>query len=109
MKRLFDQNLSSSPVDLPADIYPESVHVQSVGLGRADDRAVRDFARIQNLVIVTKDADFLESSLIAGAPPKVVWIRRGNRSTSDVEAILRRHFDEAMQLMQGNEVALVLF
>ena len=109
MKLLFDQNLSPSLVELLSDIYPESVHVQSIGLDRADDRAVWDFARLQNLVIVTKDADFLETSLIAGGPPKVVWIRRGNCSTIDVEAILRRHFDEAIQLMQGNEVALVLY
>ncbi len=109
MKLLFDQNLSPSLVESLADIYPESVHVQSVGLDRADDMAVWDFARLQNLVIVTKDADFQERSLIAGAPPKVVWIRRGNCSTSDIEAILRRHSDEALQLMQGDEIALVLF
>ena len=109
MKLLFDQNLSPSLVESLADIYPESVHVQSVGLDRADDMAVWDFARLQNLVIVTKDADFQERSLIAGAPPKVVWIRRGNCSTSNIEAILRRHSDEALQLMQGDEIALVLF
>lgn len=108
MKLLFDQNLSPSLVDSLADIYPESVHVQSGGLDRADDTAVWDFARLQNLVIVTKDADFQERSLIAGAPPKVIWIRRGNCSTSDIEAILRRHSDEALQLLQGVEVALVL-
>jgi predicted nuclease of predicted toxin-antitoxin system len=79
VKLLFDQNLSPSLVDSLADIYPESVHVQSVGLDRADDMAVWDFARRQNLVIVTKDADFQERSLIAGAPPKVVWIRRWGR------------------------------
>ena len=109
MKLLFDQNLSPSLVDSLADIYPESVHVQSGGLDRADDTAVWDFARLQNLVIVTKDADFQERSLIAGAPPKVIWIRRGNCSTSDIQTILRRHSDEALQLMQGDEVALVLF
>ena len=109
MKLLFDQNLSPSLLDSLADIYPESVHVQSVGLDRADDTAVWDFARLQNLVIVTKDADFQERSLIAGAPPKVIWIRRGNCSTSDIQTILRRHSDEALQLMQGDEVALVLF
>jgi predicted nuclease of predicted toxin-antitoxin system len=109
VKLLFDQNLSPSLVESLADIYPQSVHVQSVGLDRADDTAVWDFARSQNLVIVTKDADFQERSLIAGAPPKVIWIRRGNCSTSDIEAILRRHSDEALQLMQGDEVALVLF
>lgn len=80
-----------------------------MGLDRGEDTAVWEFARLQNLVIVTKDADFQERSLMAGAPPKVIWIRRGNCSTSDIEAILRRHFDEALQLMQGDEVALVLF
>jgi predicted nuclease of predicted toxin-antitoxin system len=68
------------------------VHVQSVGLHRADDtaRLVRgDFDRLQNLVIVTKDADFQERSLIAGAPPKVVWIRRGNCPASDIESNLK--------------------
>jgi len=109
VKLLFDQNLSPSLVDSLADIYPESVHVQSVDLDRADDVAVWDFARLHQLVIVTKDADFQERSLIAGAPPKVIWIRRGNCSTSDIEAILRRHSDEVRQLMQGDEVALVLF
>jgi predicted nuclease of predicted toxin-antitoxin system len=109
VKLLFDQNLSPSLVDSLADIYPKSVHVQSVGLERADDTAVWDFARLHNFVIVTKDADFQERSLIAGVPPKVVWIRRGNCSTSDIEAILRRHSDEALQLAQGEEVALVLF
>jgi len=53
--------------------------------------------------------DFQERSLIVGVPPKVVWIRRGNSSTNEIEAILRRHCDEALQLMQGDEVALVLF
>jgi len=45
VKLLFDWNLSPSLVDSLADIYPESMHVQSVGLDRADDRAIWDFAR----------------------------------------------------------------
>lgn len=68
MKLLFDQNLSPSLVDSLADIYPESVHVQSAGLDRADDRAVWDFARLQNLVIVTKDADFLFEAGVTPPP-----------------------------------------
>jgi hypothetical protein len=45
VKLLFDQNLSPSLLDSLADIYPEFVPVQSVGLDRADDTAVWDFAQ----------------------------------------------------------------
>ena len=108
MKLLFDQNLSPSLVDSLADTYPGSLHVQSVGLDRADDTAVWDYARTHELIIVTKDADFPERSLVAGAPPRVIWIRRGNCSTSAIEAMLRHHGDEVRRLVQGDELTLVL-
>ncbi len=45
-------------------------------------------------MIVSKDDDFLPRSLVRGAPPKVLWIRLGNCTTGDIEALLRsRHSD----------------
>ena len=32
-----------------------------------------------------------QRSFVLGAPPKVVWVRLGNCSTSDVERLLRRY------------------
>ncbi|MFB2979897.1 DUF5615 family PIN-like protein [Microseira sp. BLCC-F43] len=75
---LFDQNLSPRLVDRLADIYPGSVHVDAIGLPTAPDREVWEFARQYDYIIVTKDADFSELSLLLGFPPKVIWIRRGN-------------------------------
>ncbi len=40
-------------------------------------------------MLVSKDADFPEMAALYGAPPRVVWIRHGNRSTDDTEALLR--------------------
>jgi predicted nuclease of predicted toxin-antitoxin system len=42
VKLLFDQNLSPFLASRLADIFPESEHVQNVGLGKADDAAVWD-------------------------------------------------------------------
>lgn len=98
MRLLFDQNLSLRLVDLLSDLYPESAHVQSIGLDCASDEAVWNHAKAHGLIIVTKDTDFHERSVIAGAPPKVVWIRRGNCSTAMIEQILRRHRDDIQQL-----------
>ena len=91
MKLRFDQNLSSRLVELLADVFAGSQHVRQVGLERADDDSIWRFARDRGFAIVTKDSDFQERSQLAGSPPQVVWIRRGNCSTQDIEALLRKH------------------
>ncbi len=89
MTLLFDENLPPRLVPLLADIYPGSVHVRDVGLRSADDGLVWQYAQDNGLVIVSKDADFHHRSLLFGFPPKVIWLRRGNCSTRDIEAMLR--------------------
>lgn len=108
MKLLFDQNLSPRLVDLLSDSYPQSQHVQSVGLNRAADEAVWNYARQYDFIIVTKDTDFHERSVIAGPPPKVVWIRRGNCSTAMIEEILRRHRDDIQNLCSESEASYLV-
>jgi predicted nuclease of predicted toxin-antitoxin system len=44
MKLLFDQNLSANLVGLLSDLFPGSVHVQSVGLDCATDDQVWEHA-----------------------------------------------------------------
>jgi predicted nuclease of predicted toxin-antitoxin system len=44
MKLLFDQNLSPSLVTKLADLYPDSNHVFWLGLDKANDRKVREYA-----------------------------------------------------------------
>ena len=95
---LFDENLSPRLVDRLADIYPGSAHVSSIGLGNALDKAVWEYARQNDFMVVTKDADFSEMSLVSGFPPKVIWIRRGNCSTRDIENLLRESFQAIVAL-----------
>ncbi len=98
MRLLFDQNLSPRLVALLSDVYPGCTHVQSAGLDRATDETVWTYAREQGFTIVTKDSDFHERSVVSGSPPKVVWIRRGNCSTTMIQDILRRHAAEIEML-----------
>jgi predicted nuclease of predicted toxin-antitoxin system len=72
-----------------ASLYPGSDHVRNVGLKTADDAVIWDYAVEHGLAIVTKDIDFFHRSMILGHPPKVVWIRSGNCSTSQLETLLR--------------------
>lgn len=91
MKLLLDQNLSPWLAHTLAAVYPGTAHVRDVGLQAADDDTVWTYAAQHGFVIVSKDADFHQRSFVLGHPPKVVWIRRGNCSTVEMEAILRSH------------------
>ncbi|HLF83979.1 MAG TPA: DUF5615 family PIN-like protein [Blastocatellia bacterium] len=94
MKLLFDENVSHKLVGALADVFPGSEHVRNVGLKAVDDRLVWEYGAAKDLIIVSKDSDFYQRSLLFGHPPKVVWIRRGNCSTADIAALVRRHFDD---------------
>jgi predicted nuclease of predicted toxin-antitoxin system len=110
MKLLLDQNLSPRLIHRLADLYPNSTHVMAVGLDHSLDREVWDYARQNDYIIVTKDVDFSEFSILQGFPPKVIWIRRGNCSTKDIEAILRENFDSIKSMNEDvNTGILELF
>jgi predicted nuclease of predicted toxin-antitoxin system len=94
VRLLFDQNLSPRLVGRLADLYPDSAHVFTLGLDQASDAEVWEYARVHGYVLVSKDADFSELSLLRGFPPKVLWIRLGNCTTDDVEALIRSHREE---------------
>jgi len=94
MKLLFDHNLPPLLVSRLANLFPQSQHVFALGLDRASDWEIRDYARQNGYFIVTKDADFSELCVLRGFPPKIVWIRRGNCSAMALEQLLRQHSDE---------------
>lgn len=103
MKLLYDQNLSPRLVYLLADLYPGSIHVRDVGLQTADDEVVWAYAAQHGFVIVSKDYDFHQRSFLFGHPPKVVWLRRGNCSTAEIEDILCAHYKDLVTLEQDEE------
>jgi predicted nuclease of predicted toxin-antitoxin system len=91
MKLLFDQNLSFKLCRELADLFPGSSQVRLLGLERADDRTVWDFAKANGFVLVSCDVDFAEMAALFGPPPKVIWLRRGNQPTEVIAALLRGH------------------
>jgi len=60
-----------------------------------------DYARQNDYIIVTKDADFSELSLLLNFPPKIIWIRRGNCSTNDIEKLLCESYESIVKLSEG--------
>ena len=107
MKLLFDNNLSPRLSTALADLYPDSVHVRAVGLQRAPDDRVWDYAREHGFLVVSKDSDFHQRSLVEGFPPKVVWVQRGNCTTAAIIELLRQSVRAILDFEQ-DEVASFL-
>ena len=91
MRLLFDQNLSFKLCRRLSDIFPESSQVRLLGMERADDRSVWEYARANGFALVSLDADFADLAVILGPPPKVIWLRRGNQTVEIIEKMLRDH------------------
>ena len=90
MKFLFDENLSPRLVSELAGHWPDSNHVERVGLRGASDEVIWRYAQAHGFTIISKDDDFRSLALVRGAPPKVVWLQIGNSSTTEVAQLLRR-------------------
>ena len=108
MKLLFDQNLSPKLVTLLENLFPNSIHAQDIRLDTAEDSELWNYAHKHDYMIVSKDTDFSDISIIHGHPPKVIWIRRGNCSTSIVEQILNDHYSVIQDFSTNPEQGLLI-
>lgn len=98
MRLLLDHNLSPRLVNRLADIFPDSTHLYLLGMDREGDRNIWTYALNNGFTIVTRDSDYNELLVLLGFPPKVIWIRRGNCSTNEIEIILRSHIEDIQLL-----------
>ncbi|MDK3160215.1 DUF5615 family PIN-like protein [Kamptonema cortianum] len=85
---LFDENL---PITLQRQEAGD-VHVLNIG-ERLTDTQIWNYARKNNLVIMTKAADFYDRMLILGPPPKVIWIRTGNMKRQQMESFISTQWE----------------
>lgn len=107
MKLLFDQNLSHRLPARLAHSFPGSSQVRLLGLDQADDAAIWQYAAENDFCIVTLDADFADFSALRGSPPKVVWLKCGNRPTAYVEQLLRSHTLRILTMAVAEDIDLI--
>jgi predicted nuclease of predicted toxin-antitoxin system len=108
MKLLFDENLSPRLASALSDCYPGSQAVRECGLRGVSDLEVWQYALENGFVIVSKDSDFSERSARFGSPPKVIWLRMGNCTTTRVDFVLRNTVKRVYAFESGEETCLVL-
>ena len=108
MKLLLDENLSPQLIRRIDDLFPESLHVRSVGLTQQPDAKVWEYAKTNDLSIVTADADFYDLSVALGPPPKVIWLRGCDYPTSVAEELIRGQSIRIAEFLADRERALLI-
>lgn len=108
MKLLLDENLSDRIIHRIDDLYPDSKHVKTLGLANTDDAVIWEYAKANDFVIVSKDSDFHQRSLLYGHPPKFIYLRIGNSPTSKIIQILRGKFDTIEQFNNSETESILV-
>ncbi len=103
MRFLFDQNISHRILKIISDKFPESTTVKKEGLINAPDKEIWEFARLNDFIIVTQDADFDDLNSLYGFPPKIIWIRTGNLKTNGIADILIEYSDEIYNFVNNTD------
>jgi len=84
----------------------DCLHMRDLGEHWSDSEIWRH-AREQDLVIVSKDADFSDRALISHPPPRVVHIRYGNMKMRDFHALIGRHWPTILALCPSHRLIRV--
>jgi predicted nuclease of predicted toxin-antitoxin system len=90
MRLLLDQNISFRLLSLIQDAFPESAQVKRLGLEGSTDLEIWEFAKKNGFAILTFDSDFFDISQFRGHPPKIIWLRTRNNTTSNLARILKK-------------------
>ena len=80
-----------------------AVPVRDLGLRDAEDTEIFDRAREAQVVVFTKDEDFVDLVGRLGTPPQILWLRCGNMSNARLWPILSTALRDAIELLARGE------
>lgn len=105
MKLLFDQNISHRITTRLDYRFKDCQQVRHVGLEDSSDKKIWEYAKEHHFSIVTFDADFYDISLINGCPPKIIWLRGGNMTTTEIATLIDSFFETISEFLINTEQA----
>jgi predicted nuclease of predicted toxin-antitoxin system len=82
-----------------------ALSLKELGLRDAKDTEIFEAAIQPNLVIMSKDSDFVDLACRLGSPPQILWLTCGNVTNKNLRRILTSTLPDAIiQLQQGESV-----
>ena len=86
----------------------EATSARRLGLLTASDREIFDAARAENVVVMTKDIDFVHLLRLHGPPPRILWVTAGNTSNEKLKERLIKTLPSIQALFDAGESLIEL-
>ena len=94
MKFLIDAHLPRKLCALLQELGCEAYHTMDLPTGNAStDLEITLFADTNNLVIMTKDSDFVDAHLLVQRPKKLLHISVGNISNQNLLKLVQHNYE----------------
>lgn len=93
---------------MKANLSVECVCVRDLNLQRATDIEIFLAARAADVVVFTKDADFLDLLEQHGPPPQVVWVTCGNTSNAHLKSLVQQLWPSVVAMLERGESLIEL-
>lgn len=77
--------------------------LRDIGLRDAEDEEIFNRARSEDVIILTKDKDFVDLVGRLGPPPSVIWLRCGNTSEAAMKQILSACLNAAIDFITDGD------
>ena len=85
----------------------ECTSFRDLGFRSASDRTVYFAARERGAIIVSKDSDFVDLLRQHGPPPKVIWVRCGNRSNLEMQRVFEKGLGIAVDFLETESLITI--
>ena len=82
----------------------EAFSLRDIGLRDAKDIEIFESAKITNVIIMTKDSDFVDLVCRLGIPPQILWLTCGNVTNRNLRQLLTITLPDALEQLQQGEM-----
>jgi predicted nuclease of predicted toxin-antitoxin system len=108
MKFIVDAQLPKSLADYITLKGYSAVHTLDLpDKNKTKDTYITQLATTEKWIVISKDADFLESHILRNEPPKLLLLKTGNIRNSELLTLFDKHFDFLVELLSKH--ALIEF
>ena len=105
MRFIIDAQLPFSLKILLIDIGHDAIHTDDLGdKERTSDNEIREVSENKNRIVISKDADFVDSFYIKGIPKKLLLISTGNIKNSELFSLFSKNIEKIVTLFDTNDL-----
>lgn len=81
----------------------EALSLRDIGLRDAADDEIFRAAQQAQIVMISKDSDFVELVSRHGSPPQLLWVTCGNVTNRRLQEVFAKTFPDALALLAAGQ------